>query len=98
MAVTFLPQFKNAWGCKIGGRFFDPLPSAADAPLRDAVEAIYFQITGVQSEFCYSGWSDKISPAKTTMLASQEVERLRAAGLLDEVVRLAQADKLLGIE
>lgn len=97
MVVTTIPTMKNAWGCRIGG-LISPLPAAADAPLRHAVEAAYFRVVGRDADFCYSGWGNKLGPSEGLKLAAIEVMRLRSAGILDEVISLAQADKLLGIE
>lgn len=50
------------WSCKIGEADGDVLPHGADHPLRVAVERAYFELTGKQAEFNFSGWSAKLTP------------------------------------
>lgn len=46
---------ERIWTCKIGGDVGD-LPPGSDFPMRQAVERAYYELTGKQSEFNFSGW------------------------------------------
>lgn len=50
------PMYKEKiWMCKIGGPAGD-IPDDADAPMRQAVEQAYREITGIDAKFTFSGW------------------------------------------
>lgn len=51
---------ENIWECKIGGRI-DDLPGGQDAPMRRAVEAAFTSVTGLEAEFCFSGWAGTLT-------------------------------------
>jgi len=50
------------WECKIGRA--EDLPRGADAPLRQAVEAAYLELTGRRADFCFSGWGAVLTDAE----------------------------------
>lgn len=52
------------WACKIGEVEPDVLPSGADAPMREAVEKAYLELTGKENNFCFSGWGGKLDPGE----------------------------------
>lgn len=54
-----MPKNIKVWECKIGGKRVE-LPDGADAPLRQAVQKAYFELTGTYAEFCFSGWGGKL--------------------------------------
>ena len=49
------------WECRIGEISRDQLPSGADGPMRDAVEAAYVELTGRESGFIFSGWDGRLT-------------------------------------
>jgi hypothetical protein len=49
------------WECKIGEVESEKVPDGADFPMRRAVEAAYFQITGQRPDFIFSGWAGELS-------------------------------------
>jgi hypothetical protein len=48
------------WECKIGEIPDETLPDGSDAPMRQAVEAAYRELTGQESLFCFSGWGAEL--------------------------------------
>lgn len=46
---------ERIWFCKIGGMAAD-LPEGADLPMRKAIKQAYYEITGFEAEFLFSGW------------------------------------------
>lgn len=58
------------WDCKIG---IAPgtsvrLPGGADEPMREAVERAYKDVTGLDAEFCFSGWGADLTDDETKVL------------------------------
>lgn len=49
----------NIWTCKIGET--NNLPMGADFPMREAVRRAYWEITGTQPEFIFSGWGGELN-------------------------------------
>lgn len=53
----------STWECKVG---IAPgtkvkLPGGADLPMRDAVETAFKHITGLDPEYCFSGWGAELT-------------------------------------
>jgi len=48
------------WDCKIGEIHESLLPDGADGPLRDAVQKAYYELTGEEPNFCFSGWGGEL--------------------------------------
>ena len=48
------------WDCKIGEVDKGKLPDGADAPIRQAVQKAYKEITGEDCLFCFSGWGGEL--------------------------------------
>jgi len=57
----FEPRAHKCWECKIGIMGTVDLPPGADAPMRDAVERAFFELTGKHAEFNFSGWGAKLT-------------------------------------
>lgn len=55
---------ERIWACKIGGEIPDNLPDGADAPIREAVEKAFLEITGVEARFNFSGWAGELTEAE----------------------------------
>lgn len=60
----------STWECKIG---IAPgtnvtLRSGCDAPMRNAVEAAFLQVTGQESEYCFSGWGAELTEQEKEVL------------------------------
>ena len=59
------------WGCKIGlkkGTVIS-LPGGSDAPMRQAVEEAFKSITGLDADFCFSGWGEKLTQVEELVVA-----------------------------
>jgi hypothetical protein len=56
------------WFCKIGTRNAVELPRPADPPMREAVEAAFKAVTGVESEFLFSGWSAELTDGELAVV------------------------------
>lgn len=50
------------WGCKIGAVDRARLPAGSDGPMRRAVEQAFLKLTGVEAQFTFSGWGEKLTP------------------------------------
>ena len=51
---------EKIWTCKIGECDNSILPDGADLPMREAVEKVYFDLTGEQPTFLFSGWGGEL--------------------------------------
>lgn len=51
---------QTVWTCKIGSLKHLELPKAADAPMRDAVQACFNGLLGEYPEFIFSGWGGEL--------------------------------------
>jgi len=60
-----------AWSCKIGTREGVGLPPGADAPMRCAIEKAFRSVTGVDAEFCFSGWSAKLTEPEMAVVENR---------------------------
>jgi len=47
------------WDCKIGE--VDDVPAGSDFPMREAVKRAYFEITGKEPTFLFSGWGGNLT-------------------------------------
>jgi len=52
-----MTNLEQIWYCKIGGIDLSRLPDGADLPMRKAVEKAYFELTGEQPKFNFTGWN-----------------------------------------
>jgi hypothetical protein len=50
------------WTCKIGEIEDGIMPAGADLPMRHAVDAAYFLLTGRSPDFIFSGWGGQLTP------------------------------------
>lgn len=69
------------WTCKIGEADGDALPHGADHPLRVAVERAYFELTGKQAEFNFSGWSAELTPSEQEYVDHCRQQKPQSSGL-----------------
>lgn len=64
-------EARRAWSCLIGYTDSD-LPSGCDAPMRKAVESAYFDLTGQEAVFVFSGWGATLSGVQRRSLRDVE--------------------------
>ena len=60
------------WGCKIGLANAEELPDGADAPMRQAVQKAFRELTGRDDLFCFSGWDTKLDEFEFDALSGVE--------------------------
>jgi hypothetical protein len=60
-----------AWACKIGTREGVGVPRGADAPMRNAIEKAFRDVTGVDAEFCFSGWSATLTEPEMAVVENR---------------------------
>jgi hypothetical protein len=63
------------WGCKIGFAFAEELPKEADAPLRDALNKAFYELTGHSADFCFSGWDGKLDEIEKEIVCEMANEK-----------------------
>ena len=51
----------DVWTCKIGWADRAALPPGSDAPMRDAVERAFRELTGHDAKFTFSGWGGSLT-------------------------------------
>jgi hypothetical protein len=76
-------QATKIWTCKIGEisqERFDNLPQGLDFPMRCAIGEAYKKITGVAPNFCFSGWSGKLTEPERVVVENREPVRPAAEG------------------
>lgn len=54
------------WGCKIGE--VASVPPGADAPMREAVERAYKELTGEEAVFNFSGWGEELTEGERAVV------------------------------
>lgn len=60
-----------AWECKIGAMGGFSLPNGADLPMRQAVKEAFGRITGMDAEFCFSGWAAKLTEQEMAVVENR---------------------------
>lgn len=66
-AMDLTPKFTTRdgpiWECKIGLKkgTIVQMPGGSDSPMRDAVEAMFKQLTGLEADFNFSGWGAELN-------------------------------------
>lgn len=61
----------KVWECKIGDLKDFELPNGADFPLRMAVKNAYYNLTGIDAQFCFSGWGSKLDELELSVVEKQ---------------------------
>lgn len=62
----------GVWTCKIGTLHAHSRISGADGPMRNAVEAAFKQVTGLDCDFTFSGWGGELTPEELDVVAREE--------------------------
>ena len=62
------------WTCKIGIRTDARLPGGADEPMRIAVARAFKDVTGLDAEFCFSGWGTELTTAEERVVEERARE------------------------
>ena len=63
---------QKVWACKIGVRGELPLPPGADAPMRQAIQRAFRQLTGYDADFCFSGWGGQLDEAERAVVEQEQ--------------------------
>lgn len=60
----------SIWECKVGIRPGQKviLPGGSDFPMRDAIEKAFKDVTGLDAEFCFSGWGAELTQSEKNVL------------------------------
>jgi hypothetical protein len=74
-----LPSDEAIWFCKIGVADRAALPQGADAPLRQAVEQAFEQLTGREADFNFSGWGGELDEGERNAVAASAQTRREMA-------------------
>lgn len=56
------------WACKIGEVSEGDLADGADAPMRQAVQKAFKELTGTDDLFCFSGWAGKLDAYESELV------------------------------
>lgn len=51
----------KTWACKIGVKGDLQLPPGSDLPMRQAIKEAFYKLTGVDHDFCFSGWAAELN-------------------------------------
>ena len=57
------------WECKIGTGASLELPMGADYPMRAAIQKAFYELTGVEPEFTFSGWGADLTASEKDVVA-----------------------------
>lgn len=60
------------WSCKIGECDAALLADGADAPMREAVQRAYREVTGLNNAFCFSGWGAELDEPERAVVEKRE--------------------------
>ena len=61
----------KTWSCKIGEIDEAMLPSAADFPMREAIQRAYVELTGQFPEFLFSGWGAELTEPERAVVENR---------------------------
>ena len=67
----FTPPPHRAWNCTIGVMGEVDLPPGADAPMRQAAERAFYELTGKHAEFNFSGWGAQLDRYQYDVVAGR---------------------------
>lgn len=56
------------WECKIGEADRERLPEGCDYPMRQAVRRAYWELTGQEPQFIFSGWGGELTDSEKAAL------------------------------
>lgn len=59
------------WECKIGEVDAARLPRGSDAPMRQAVQRAYRELTGEWPEFTFSGWGGELTEGERAVVENR---------------------------
>lgn len=62
------------WECKIGEVDAEKLPKGVDGPMRQAVERAYYELTGEEPKFIFSGWGAELTEAERSVVENSETK------------------------
>lgn len=62
-------MIENIWQCKIGG-LTGEIPDGGDLPMRQAIKQAYYDLTGKEAEFCFSGWSAELTDSERSVVTN----------------------------
>lgn len=63
----------RVWFCKIGIQGDCALPNGADSPMRRAVQKAFFDVTGLDDQFCFSGWGGTLDEGERFVVEYEEL-------------------------
>lgn len=65
---------KKIWSCKIGEVDGDLLPPGSDFPMRQAIQKAYFELTGRNDDFLFSGWDAELMETERIVANAQKAK------------------------
>jgi hypothetical protein len=66
------PPRLRVWTCWIGETDQSNIPEGGDAPMRDAVAAAYYALTGRDDDFIFSGWGSTLPESYRAVVENRE--------------------------
>lgn len=69
-----LDSKRQAWECKIGVLGEVEVPHPGDPPLRRAVEEAFERLTGVEADYCFSGWGATLTESERAVVENRGPE------------------------
>jgi len=74
------PGPQTVWRCKIGNLAILNLPDGADAPMRRAINAAFYDLTGQYAQFIFSGWGSYLTEGELAVVQDREPAALPSPG------------------
>jgi hypothetical protein len=62
----------QVWQCKIGVKGDIELPAGSDWPMRVAIQKAFFELTGVEAEFTFSGWNAQLTEGEKAVAENKQ--------------------------
>lgn len=79
---------RKVWTCKIGAPVEANIPSGGDGPMRKAVEAAFKELTGVESEFNFTGWGGALDEHEMAVIERRMPNRQKIVDeIIDDLIR-----------
>lgn len=63
------------WECKIGGVSPVDLPHGADFPMRAAIDKAFREVSGIESDFIFSGWGGSLTTIEDKIVKHYRMSR-----------------------
>lgn len=81
----------RVWTCKIGGTTALPIGGSCDAPMREAIERAYREITGQEPDFTFSGWGGELTEGERATVEDRMPDPYKVLREIDDAIEMRES-------